>query len=128
LWSLATVIYVKPSTPTGEARATPGDLSLSSELLKPGDTPSAVVDALIETWPACDELRPTITRLGAALTRLCDIERDEQKITDSLLHSLILPYIATSLREEEQLEALSSANAADDKHAKKLRLLQRRLC
>jgi hypothetical protein len=128
LWSYATVICPEPTTPISQSATNPGDLSLSSELLAPGDVPTQVIDALLESWPDCRELRPALVRLGSALTRLYDKEMDERRIAEALLHGLVLPFIATSLSAEEQAEALNAAKDADGVLAKALRLLRRRLC
>jgi hypothetical protein len=125
LWSYATAIYPEPSSPIPQS-APPGDLSLSSELLAPGNVPTDAIDALVESWPDCRELRPALARLGAALTRIYD--KEEQRITEALLQGLVLPYVATALSAEEQAEALNTARDADGTLAKALRLLRRRLC
>lgn len=126
LWSYATAIYCEPISASPQSAPSAGDLSLSSELLAPGDVPTDVIDALVESWPDCRELRPALARMGAALTRLYD--KEVQRITDALLHGLVLPYVATALNAEEQAEALSRARDADGTLAKALRLLRRRLC
>ncbi len=126
LWSYATAIYPEPGSPGPQSAPSPGDLSLSSELLAPGNVPTDAIDALVESWPDCRELRPALARLGAALTRLYD--KEEQRITEALLHGLVLPYVATALSAEEQAEALNTARDADGTLAKALRLLRRRLC
>lgn len=126
LWSYAAAIYSGPSSPGPQSAPSSGDLPLSSELLAPGSVPTDAIEALVESWPDCHELRPALARLGAALTPLYD--KDERRITDALLHSLVLPYVATTLSAEEQAEALTTAGDADGTLAKALRLLRRRLC
>jgi hypothetical protein len=128
LWSYAAAIYADPGSPSAQSASSPGDLSLSSELLAPGDVPTELVDALVESWPDCRELRPALARLGAAFTRLYDKEKEAQRITEALLHGLVLPHVATTLSAEEQVEALTTAKDVDDAFAKALRLLRRRLC
>lgn len=128
MWSYATAIYPEPTPPVAQSVANPGDLSLSSELLAPGDVPTELIDALLESWPDCRELRPPLLRLGAALTRLYDKEKEAQRIAEALLHGLVLPYVATALSAEEQDEAVNTAKDADGALAKALRLLRRRLC
>ncbi len=125
LWSDAVAIYPEPSSPSAQAAPPPGDLSLSSELLALGDVPTGVVDALVEAWPDCREVRPALGRFGSALTRLYD---EEPRITEALLHGLVLPYVATALSAEEQAEALSKAGDTDGALAVGLRRLRRRLC
>lgn len=127
LWSYATAIYPEPSALSAQSAPSPSDLSLSSELLTPGDAPTEIVDALVESWPDCRELRPALARMGAALTRLYDKQKDEQRIAEALLQGLVLPYVATSLNAEEQAEALNTAKDHGE-FAKALRLLRRRLC
>ncbi|MCP3170172.1 hypothetical protein [Myxococcus qinghaiensis] len=127
MWSYATAVYPAPTTANKQAASTSGALALSSELLTPGDPPTEIVDSLLESWPDCSELRPALERLGAALTRLYEVQKDEQRIADALLSGLVLPYIATSLNVEEQAEALSTAKATDEL-AKALVRLRRRLC
>ncbi|RYZ65541.1 MAG: hypothetical protein EOP08_06760 [Proteobacteria bacterium] len=68
-----------------------------------------------------------MARLGAALTRLYDVEKDEQRIADALLHGIVLPYVVTSLNAEEQANALITAKD-DGKLANALARLRRRLC
>lgn len=126
LWSYATAIYPEPSSPSPQSAPSFGDISLSSELLAPGDVPTDAIDALVESWPDCRELRPALARLGAALTRLYD--KEVPRITEALLHGLVLPYISTALNAEEQAEALNTAGDPDGTLAKALRLLRRRLC
>jgi hypothetical protein len=104
-----------------------GALALSSDLLAPGDAPTEIVEALMGSWPDCRELRPALTRLGAALTRLYEPDKDKQRITEALLHGIILPYLVTALRVEEQAEAVNAATK-DEEIAKALRLLRRKLC
>jgi hypothetical protein len=128
LWSHAAAIYPGAGAPGAQPASTPSDITLSSELLTPGDPPTEVIDTLLESWPDCRELRPPMSRLGAALTRLYDKEKDEQRITEALLHGLVLPYVATALSAEEQDEALNTAKGAVGEFAKALRLLRRRLC
>lgn len=127
MWSYAAAIYPEPCAPSAQPAPSPGDLSLSSELLAPGDVPTEIVDALVESWPDCCELRPALARLGAALSRLYDKQNEEERIIEALLHGLVLPYVATALSAEEQVEALTAASDADGALAKALRLLRRRL-
>lgn len=127
MWSYASAVYPEPTTASAQAAQSSGTLVLSSDLLAPGDPPTEIVDTLIESWPDCRELRPAMTRLGSALTRLYEIQKEEQRISDALLHGLVLPYVATSLNAEEQAEALSSA-MVDGALAKALERLRRRLC
>jgi len=125
LWSYATAIYPEPSPKSPQPAATTGDLSLSNELLALGDVPTGVVDSLILSWPECHELRPTLARLGSALTRLYD---DERRLEEALLHGVVLPYVATALSGDEQVEALSHARDTDGALAAMLRRLRRTLC
>jgi hypothetical protein len=125
LWSYATAVYPEPSSPAPQSAPNLGDVSLSSELLALGDVPTGVVDALVDSWPDCRELRPALARLAAALTRLYD---DEQRIAEALLNGLVLPFVATTLTVEEQDEALNKAGDRDGAHAAALRRLRRRLC
>lgn len=123
VWSHATAIYPDPavlSAQTGD----PGNVALSSDLLVPGEEPTGAIDALLEAWPDCVELRPAMSRLGSALARLYD---DELRISDALLHGLVLPYVATALAGEEQAEAVGKAGDADGTVARVLRRLRRRL-
>jgi hypothetical protein len=124
-WSYAAAIYFEPSSSGAQPTPNPGDISLSSDLLALGDVPIDVVDELVESWPDCSELRPALARLGSALTRLYD---EELRITEALLHGLVLPYVATALSAEEQVEALNKAGDTDGALAAALRRLRRRLC
>jgi hypothetical protein len=85
----------------------------------------AVVDGLIDSWPDCRELRPSLERFGSALTRLYE---DEARVRELLMHGIVLPYIATGLSVEEQSEALSSAKDTDESLASALQRLRKRLC
>ncbi len=123
LWSHAAAIYSEPSSPSAQTAAL-GDVALSSELFVPGNEPTGVIDALLDTWPDCRELRPAMSRFGSALTRLYD---EEPSVTDALLNGLVLPYVVTALTAEEQAEALSRAGTADGTLALAFRRLRRRL-
>jgi len=123
LWSHAVAIYAEPHSPTAPSGAA-GEVALSSELLVPGDEPTAVIDALLETWPDCRELRPAITRLGSAFARIND---DESRLAEVLLHGLVLPYVATALTAEERSEAVGQAGDADGAIARTLRRLRKGL-
>lgn len=127
LWSYATAVYPEHTTASVPTAPSSGALALSSDLLAPGDPATEIVDMLLESWPDCRELRPAMARFSAALTRLYEIQKDEQRIADALLHCLVLPYIATSLSAEEQADALSTAKD-DGELAKALGRLRRRLC
>jgi hypothetical protein len=127
LWTHATAIYPAPDTATPVDASTSGTLELSSEWLGPGDTPTELIDALLESWPDCRELRPAMARLGAALARLYEPGRGDRHLTDALLHGLILPHIATSLSADEEAEALRALKD-EGECAGALRRLRRRLC
>lgn len=123
LWSHAAAIYPDPSTPSAPTVAS-GDVALSSDLLAPGDEPAGVIEALLDAWPDCRELRPAMSRFGAALARLYD---DEPRVSEALLHGLVLPYVATALAVEEQAEAADKVGDPDRAIAQALRRLRRRL-
>lgn len=123
LWSHAVAIVPEPSSPSSHTAAS-GDLALSSELFVPGDEPKGVIDALLDTWPDCRELRPAMSRFGSALIRLYD---DESRVTEGLLNGLVLPYIATALASDEQDDAVGKAGDADGAMAQALSQLRRRL-
>jgi hypothetical protein len=127
MWSYASAVFPVPIAATVQPTPGSGTLALSSDLLAPSDPPTETIDALLESWPDCRELRPAMTRLGAALTRLYEIQKEEQRISDALLHGLVLPYVATSLSAEEQAEALSTAKGSTEL-ATALGRLRRRLC
>ncbi|HXG71205.1 MAG TPA: hypothetical protein VNJ04_11435 [Gemmatimonadaceae bacterium] len=120
-WSHAAAIYPEPVSPSTQTGAR-GDAALPSELFDSGDEPTGVIDALLDTWPDCRELRPSMSRFGSVLTRLYD---EESRITDALRTGLVLPYVATALTVEEQAEALSEARDADGSIALALRRLRR---
>lgn len=122
LWSHAVAIYPLPQSPTSHGSDSAKEVSLSSDLLALGDVPREHVDTLIEDWPECSELKPILERFGAALSRLFDAER----ITEPLLHGLVLPYLVTALSTEEQEQVLVRLNG--DENAKVLRRLRRGLC
>jgi hypothetical protein len=88
------------------------------------DEPTSVIDALMDAWPDCRELRPTMSRFGSALARLYD---DEPRISEVIVSALILPYIATSFNAEEQTEVLNRAKDADGALVTALRRLRKRL-
>jgi hypothetical protein len=122
VWSHAAAIY--PAHGTAACPATElSEVRLSSELLVPGDEPTAVIEALLDAWPDCSELAATMRRLGSALARLYP----EEQVSDALLHGLVLPYVATSLQIEEQANALCKAGDPDGAIAQALRRLRRRL-
>ncbi|MDC0714291.1 hypothetical protein POL68_37870 [Stigmatella sp. ncwal1] len=123
LWSHAVAIHPGPSAPATQG-ATLGDAPRSSELFALGDEPKGAIDALLDAWPDCHELRPAMSRFGAALTQLYD---EEDRISDALRSGLVLPYIATALSPEEQAEALANAGDGDGALALALRGLRRRL-
>lgn len=123
LWSHAAAIYPEPKSPSTQTTAS-GDIVLSSELFAPGDEPTEEIDALIDTWPDCSELRPAMSRFGAALARLFD---DAPRITEALRSGLVLPYVATVLSTEEQADALNKAGDSDGSLALALHRLRRRL-
>lgn len=125
LWNHAAAIHCEPSAPSQQTEAVPGDLNLSSDLLALGDVPSVSVEAILDTWPDCRELRSSLERFGSALTRFYD---EEPRITDALLHGIVLPYVVTALSVEEQAEILNSGGDADGELANALRRLRKRLC
>jgi len=120
LWSHAVAIHPEPTSVVPQNTSAPNDIALSSDLLATGDVPTAQVEELIDVWPDCAELRPTLERFGAALSRLYDGPR----ITDALLHGLVLPHIVTALNAEEQDAAISKAGGS----AVAAKRLRRRLC
>jgi hypothetical protein len=122
IWHHAVAIHPQPSATPSATSETLGDLPLSSELFALGDAPTEAVDALLDTWPECRELRPALLRFGAALHRL---HEDEQRLAHELLHAVVLPNTASALSEEEQAEALNNAGDADGALALELRRLRR---
>lgn len=122
-WSHAAAVYPDPVLPSGQTSG-PGDAPLSSELFASGDEPTGVIDALLDTWPDCRELRPVLSRFGSVLTRLYD---EETRVSDALRTGLVLPYVATALTVEEQAEAVSHARDTDGSIALALRRLRRTL-
>lgn len=123
VWSHAAAIYPDPITPLASSTAA-GEVALSSDLLLPADEPAAVIEALLDAWPDCRELRPAMSRFGSALARLYD---DPPRVSDALLHGLVLPFVATALSAEERAEAVDKAGDPDGAHAHALRRLRRRL-
>lgn len=123
VWSHAAAIYPDPITASISSTAA-GEVALTSELLLPADEPIDVIEALLDAWPDCRELRPAMSRFGSALARLYD---EAPRVNDALLHGLVLPYIATAFSAEEQAEAVDKAGDPDGAHAQALRRLRRRL-
>lgn len=123
LWSHAAAVYAHCVPPLSSTNGL-SELSLSSELLAPGDEPTSVIEDLLDAWPDCDEIRPTMSRFGAALARLYD---DEQRIRDAILRGLVLPYVTTALSLDEQARAVEEAGDSDGDVLKGLRLLRRYL-
>lgn len=121
LWSHAVAIWPEPALPSKQPPVL-GTISLGSELFALGDTPTDEIEELVAAWPDSQDLRPTLTRFGSALTRLYD---GRQRVKEALLNSVVLPYIATALTADEQTEALSKAGDADGSTALKLRRLRR---
>lgn len=125
VWHHAIAVYPEGCLPTGATDSKPGDFSFASGLADLGDVPTAVVDALVDAWPDCRELRPVLSRFGSALVRLYD---EEPRVSQALLHGLVLPFVATSLSEEEQASALGNVGDADGSLGAALRRLRRGLC
>jgi hypothetical protein len=125
LWSHAVAIYAESNSPLALTSTNAAEFTLSSELLGLGDVPTAVVDALVDAWPDCSDLRPVMGRFGSALTRFND---EEKRVAQLLLHNCVLPYVATALTIEEQTEALNRAGDADGTLAKALRRLRKSIC
>ncbi len=123
VWSHAAAIYPDTVTPSASS-AGAGEVALTSDLLLPADEPADVIEALLDAWPDCRELRPAMSRFGSALARLYD---DAPRVSDALLQGLVLPYVATALSAEEQAEAVDKAGDPDGAHAQALRRLRRRL-
>lgn len=123
LWSHAVAISPEPALASGQS-GPKGSVALSSELFALADEPTSVIDALMDAWPDCRELRPVMSRFGSALARLYD---DEPRISEVIVSALILPYIATSFNAEEQAEVLNKAKDADGALATALRRLRKRL-
>lgn len=121
LWHHAVAIHPQPNAAPAATLEHLGDLPLSSELFVAGEPPTEIVESLLEVWPECRELRPALIRFGAAMRRVHD---DEQRLTQELLHALVLPYTATALSEEEQIEALNAADDDDGALARELRRLR----
>jgi hypothetical protein len=125
LWSHGVAIYAEPNSPSAQPLTNATEFSLSSEVLELGDVPTGVVDALIESWPDCSDLRPAMRRFGSALTRFYD---EEPRVAELLLHNCVLPYVASALTAEEQTEALNKAGDKDGTLAKALRRLRKSIC
>jgi hypothetical protein len=123
IWSYAAAIYSGTSCAPPQT-FTAGDIPLTSELFSTGEEPKDVIDALIDAWPDCSELRPIMSRYGSALTCLYD----QSRVAEVLLHSVVLPYVATALSPEEQIEALNSARDSDESLTAALRRLRTNLC
>lgn len=123
LWSHAVAIWPEPALPAQQPIVR-GNVALQSDLFALGDAPTDVIDELVDAWPDCRELRPTLTRFGSALTRLYD---DKQRVAEALVNGVILPYVATALTFEEQAQALSKVGDADGSVALILRRLRRSL-
>jgi hypothetical protein len=123
IWSHAAAIY-PDSCPAVASSGPAGEIAISSDLLVAGEEPGGAVDALLDAWPDCREIRPTMCRFGSALTRLYD---DEPRIRKALLHGLVLPYVSTALPVEEQAEAVSNAGDPDGDVARALLRLRKRL-
>jgi hypothetical protein len=122
LWSYAVALYPGPQSPTPQSNEETKEVSSSSELFALGDVPREQVDSLMDEWPECSDLKPTLERFGAALNRFCDAER----ITEYMLQGLILPYLVTALSAEDQEDVL--ARMAGEENAQVLRRLRRGLC
>jgi len=123
LWSHGVAISPEPALVSGQ-NGPKGSVALSSELFALADEPTSVIDALMDAWPDCRELRPAISRFGSALARLYD---DEPRVSEAIVSALILPYVATSFNAEEQAEILNKAKDADGALATALRRLRKRL-
>jgi hypothetical protein len=123
LWNHAAAVFTDPTSPSTQD-ATSGDVVLSSELLAPVDEPTGAIDALLDTWPDCRELRPAMSRFGAVLARFYD---EEVRLADALRDSFILPYVATTFSLEEEADVMNRVKDADGSVASALRRLRKRL-
>lgn len=123
LWSHAVAIRAQAMSPTPQQASQAGDIGLTSDLVTPGDVPRAQIDELLEAWPDCAEVLPALERFGAALSR----SYEGNRITEALLHGVVLPYLVTALGVEEQDEAMRRAGGADDVTVV-ARRLRRSLC
>jgi hypothetical protein len=122
VWSHAAAIYSEPNAAPSRTGAT-GEVKLSSDLLVPGDEPSDAIAALLDSWPDCRELGPTMRSFGSALARFYP----EQRVRNDLLNGLVLPYVATAFSLEEQAEAVARAGDPDGAISRELRRLRRSL-
>lgn len=125
LWNHAVAISPEPVSAAPQIVSVASDMLLSSDFLTPGDVPTAQVEELVDAWPGCAELRPTLERFGAALSRFYEGAR----ITEALLHGLVLPYLVTAFSPEEQDDVVNKFGSADnDALSVAARRLRRRLC
>jgi hypothetical protein len=114
LWQQA-VAFVPKSQQPGTDPPDVGDLSLASELLDVGQVPQSCIDNMLEHWPACEDLRPTLETYGAALNCFYS---DEERLEELLFSGVIAPYLASKRLDESQAAgavggtALSESNAA----------------
>jgi hypothetical protein len=122
LWNHGVALYSESVVPTPQKLAL-GDASLTSELFLPGEVPEDTIDELLDVWPECNELRHMLCRYGSALNAFFQ----PHEISSLLRNGVILPFVATSLREDEQEEALRNAKDIDGSIALVLRRLRRRL-
>jgi hypothetical protein len=122
LWNHGVALYSESVVPTPQKLAL-GDASLSSELFLPGEVPKDTIDELLDVWPECNELRHMLCRYGAALNAYFQ----PLEIAGLLRNGLILPFVATALREDEQDDALHNVKDVDGSIALILRRLRRRL-
>lgn len=124
LWCHAVALSADPA-PVVVGVAAPGDLPLASDLFALGDVPTEAVESLVEAWPDCNELRPTLERFGAALARLYS---DGPRVRSALLEGVVLPFVVSTLSDDEQEDALTKlAGATDSTLAAAAKRLRRRL-
>lgn len=123
LWSHAVAVYAQPTNTSVPIDAL-CEIALSSDLLVPGDEPTGVIEELLDAWPDCGEIRPTMSRFGSALSRFYD---EEPRVREAILHGLVLPYVTTMLSVDEQTRATEDARDTDGNIAQVLRLLRRTL-
>jgi len=85
------------------APSEPSEVLLSSELAAPGDTPTDIVEELIEALPVARDCRSALERYGAAMGRF---ESDHKRVKTALVEGILIPLVAAAQTEEERVEAL----------------------
>ena len=86
-------------------RDTASEIALDSELIRPVDPPTHIVEDLLEAFPDARGYRSSLDRFGAMLARF---ESDPGRLRTALVESVLLPLVVTLDAEDERAEAFQA--------------------